>query len=41
MAESKFLNDFLSPYEAEHLISNLKDIDIQDYGSKQYSLSHF
>lgn len=33
-AASKFMDDFLSPYEAEHLIRELKDIDIQEYGSK-------
>lgn len=31
---SKFMDDFLSPYEAEHLIRNLKEIDIREYGSK-------
>lgn len=25
---SKFMEDFLSPYEAEHLIKGLKEIDI-------------
>lgn len=32
---SKIMDDFLSPYEAEHLINNLKEIDIKEYGSKQ------
>ena len=27
-------DDFLSPFEAEHLISNLEDIDLKEYGSK-------
>jgi len=31
---SKFLEDFLSPYEAEHLISALKEVDIREFGSK-------
>ena len=35
MADSKFMEDFLSPYEAEHLIRELKEIDIRDFGSKQ------
>jgi len=26
--------DFISPYEAEHLIGELKDIDLKEYGSK-------
>ena len=34
MADSNFMEDFLSPYEAEHLISGLKEIDIKDFGSK-------
>jgi hypothetical protein len=28
------MEDFLSPYEAEHLITGLKEIDIREYGSK-------
>ena len=38
---TKFMDDFLSPYEAEHLIQSLKEIDIRDYGSKQYNLLSF
>jgi hypothetical protein len=29
-----FMDDFLSPYEAEHLINSVKEIDIAEYGSK-------
>ena len=28
--------DFISPYEAEHLIGELKDIDLREYGSKKW-----
>jgi len=36
MADGKnFMEDFISPYEAEHLIRSLKEIDIKEYGSKQ------
>jgi hypothetical protein len=31
----KLGEDFLSPYEAEHLIQDLKEIDIKEYGSRQ------
>lgn len=30
-----FMDDFISPYEAEHLVKLLKEIDIREYGSKQ------
>ena len=26
--------DFISPYEAEHMIKDLKEIDLREYGSK-------
>jgi len=29
-----FMDDFLSPYEAESLIQQLKEIDISEFGSK-------
>jgi hypothetical protein len=29
-----FMEDFISPYEAEHLVQSLKEIDITEYGSK-------
>jgi len=29
-----FMDDFISPYEAEHLIQTLKEIDITEFGSK-------
>lgn len=32
---AKFMEDFITPYEGEHLIRGLKEIDIQEYGSKQ------
>ena len=32
---AKFMDDFISPYEAEHLVKELKEIDIREYGSKQ------
>ena len=28
------MDDFISPYEAEHLIQSIKEIDIKEYGSK-------
>lgn len=28
------MDDFISPYEAEHLVQSLKEIDIENYGSK-------
>lgn len=36
---SKFMEDFITPYEAEHLIRGLKEVDIQEYGSKKYEHS--
>ena len=33
-------DDFLSPFEAEHLISNLEDIDLKEYGSKPWFRQH-
>lgn len=30
----KYMDDFISPYEAEHLIQALKEIDIKEYGSR-------
>ena len=32
--------DFISPFEAEHLIGELKDIDLKEYGSKQWFRQH-
>ena len=29
-------DDFLSPYEAEHIVDEVKEIDIKEYGSKQW-----
>eukprot|EP00347_Sterkiella_histriomuscorum_P019773 403340343 len=37
---SKFMEDFLSPYEAEHLIRNLQEVDVREYGSKQWFQQH-
>ncbi len=31
----RFTDDFISPYEAEHLVQSVKEIDIREYGSKQ------
>jgi len=28
------MDDFLSPYEAEHLVASIKEIDITEFGSK-------
>ena len=33
-------DDFLTPFEAEHLISNLVDIDLKEYGSKAWFRQH-
>lgn len=30
-----FMDDYLSPYEAEHLIKSITQIDIREFGSKQ------
>lgn len=34
------VDDFLSPYEAEALIQELKDIDLKEYGSKPWFKQH-
>lgn len=34
------MDDFLSPYEAEHLIQSLKEIDIREFGSKLWLAQH-
>ena len=31
----KLAEDFISPYEAEHLVQSLKEIDLAEYGSKE------
>lgn len=33
-------DDFISPYEAEHLIEDLNTIDIREYGSKEWFRQH-
>lgn len=33
-------DDFLSPYEAEHMVQSLQEIDIKEYGSKQWFRQH-
>lgn len=33
-ASHNFAEDYLSPYEAEHLVKSLKEIDIKELGSK-------
>ena len=41
MSGANFINDdFITPYEAEHLISELNDVDIQEYGSKLWFRQH-
>lgn len=32
---TNIMDEYLSPYEAEHLIKSLKEIDIKNYGSKE------
>jgi len=34
------VDDFLTPYEAEHLINDLNGIDLKEYGSKQWFRQH-
>ena len=34
------VDDFLTPYEAEHLINDLHDIDLKEYGSKKWFRQH-
>jgi hypothetical protein len=29
------MDDFLSPYEAEHLVQSIKLIDLREFGSKE------
>ena len=33
-------DDFLSPFEAEHLISSLKEMEMKEFGSKQWLTQH-
>jgi hypothetical protein len=41
MSGANFINDdFITPYEAEHLIQELVEIDIKEYGSKQWFKQH-
>ncbi len=35
---SQFMEDYLTPYEAENLIQSIKEIDIAEFGSKEYSI---
>jgi len=35
-ASSKVFDDYITPFEAEHLIQSIKEIDIKEYGSKEY-----
>lgn len=34
------MDDFLSPYEAEHLVKSITQIDIREFGSKQWLNQH-
>lgn len=34
------MDDFLTPYEAEYLIQEIHDIDIKEYGSKEWFKQH-
>ena len=34
------MDDFLTPYEAEHLINEIHEIDIKEYGSKEWFNQH-
>lgn len=36
----KQLDDFLTPYEAEYLIGEIKEIDLKEYGSKDWFKQH-
>jgi len=38
--KAQAMDDFLTPYEAEHLISSIHDIDIKEYGSKEWFRQH-
>lgn len=40
MSSANIHDDFLSPFEAEHIVSGLKDIDVKEYGSKQWFDQH-
>jgi hypothetical protein len=31
---ANYAEDFITPYEAEHLVKSLKEIDIRELGSK-------
>ena len=33
-------DEFLSPFEAEHLVEKLVDIDLKEYGSKAWFRQH-
>lgn len=33
-------DDFLSPFEAEHLVGEIQEIHIKEYGSKQWLKQH-
>ena len=32
--------DFITPFEAEHMIEGIKEIDIKEYGSKAWFAQH-
>ena len=36
----KTQDDFISPYEAEHIVESLNEIDLKEYGSKEWFAQH-
>jgi len=34
MASTNYADDFITPYEAEHLVKSIQEIDIREFGSK-------
>jgi hypothetical protein len=34
------MDDFISPFEVEHIVSTLKEIDIEQYGSGDFYKQH-
>jgi hypothetical protein len=40
MKSAQAMDDFLTPYEAEYLIQEIHEIDIKEYGSKEWFKQH-
>jgi len=38
--KAQAMDDFLTPYETEHLVGELKEIDVKEYGSKEWFRQH-